>query len=922
VSNPQSGATALLSQITISFPLPSTVSVSSLSVPQGPVVGGEPVTILGSGFTGATSVSFVLNGTTVGTATPTNVTDGSLTVTAPNLTASVVGNVGPVTVDVEVTTPSGTSPVNAPNDQYSGNLPLVTAVNTEITQGSPTLGPAAGPVAGNEKIVLTGQYLTGVTDVSFQPTANVAFVSAIPTSINAAGTQLVLTAPNASTEYSATAATGDLLTDLIASVPVSGANLSSVTSSSTAPGANDKFYLVPVAVTNLSAHSAAVVGGIAFNSITITGTGLSNGTVVLAPVSGSPVGKGCGSGATVPVPPDTGGTDMSLSFTAPEQTNAMAVTGGDVVCDVEVQVPVPELGAGITLVSSPNPGDPGDTLTYPYPVVNSVDPSSGPLGGGGKPITIQGSGLIGVSKVQFVLTGGFVALPVSSNVTPPSALSNTVSVTPPSGAELLISGDPALTTDAEVQIPADGGGFITSAPNSPGDNYTFTQANACASLSACNTGTSTGAAPAVATSTGTNGSITVTGTGGAGSVTVGRYSANPVGAPSFSTGGSFFDASVASGSAFTSATLQDCDLGGGTTLQWWNPAANGGAGAWQAVTPLTGPTDTTPPCVTATFGTTSSPSLAQLTGTVFVAELPSTTSAPVFTSDSPPLTATVGSPYAYTFAASGNPAPTFALTGGLAWLTINSTSGALSGTPPVGTTSFTYGVTASNGVSPDATAGPFTVTVSSLTRTAPAGLDLDASTHDIKPGDTVTLHATVSGRHHKPKPTGTVSFTDNGAVVSACTDLVLPASGKVTCKLSYDNIAGSPHHLVASYSGDSTYAPGTATTTIRVTKIRTRLRLDASNVRVPVGQQLTYRATIVADQDKGSPAPTGTVTFTDNGVAIPDCTSVALDTRGPTTCAVTATKGTHHVKAVYSGDNAYDGSSATLTETVKPSGAK
>ncbi len=136
----------------------------------------------------------------------------------------------------------------------------------------------------------------------------------------------------------------------------------------------------------------------------------------------------------------------------------------------------------------------------------------------------------------------------------------------------------------------------------------------------------------MASSTGTNGSITVTGTGGAGSVTVGRYSANPVGAPSFSTGGSFFDASVASGSAFTSATLQDCDLGGGTTLQWWNTAANGGAGAWEAVTPLTGPTTTTPPCVTATFGTTSSPTLTQLTGTVFVAEVPSSTSAPVSSS--------------------------------------------------------------------------------------------------------------------------------------------------------------------------------------------------------------------------------------------------------------------------------------------------
>ena len=59
-----------------------------------------------------------------------------------------------------------------------------------------------------------------------------------------------------------------------------------------------------------------------------------------------------------------------------------------------------------------------------------------------------------------------------------------------------------------------------------------------------------------------------------------------------------------------------------------------------------------------------------------------------------------------------------------------------------------------------------------------------------------------------------------------------------------------------------------------------------------------------------------------DGVAIPGCTSTTLNTTRPTTCAVTATKGIHHIKAVYSGDDAYDGSSATLAETVKPSGTK
>ncbi len=94
-------------------------------------------------------------------------------------------------------------------------------------------------------------------------------------------------------------------------------------------------------------------------------------------------------------------------------------------------------------------------------------------------------------------------------------------------------------------------------------------------------------------------------------------------------------------------------------------------------------------------------------------------SPPQFTAAAPPLTATAGATYSYTFAASGVPAPTFALASGApSWLSIGATSGVVAGTPPSGTTSFAYGVVASNGVSPNATAGPFTVTVATTTKTS------------------------------------------------------------------------------------------------------------------------------------------------------------------------------------------------------------
>jgi len=85
---------------------------------------------------------------------------------------------------------------------------------------------------------------------------------------------------------------------------------------------------------------------------------------------------------------------------------------------------------------------------------------------------------------------------------------------------------------------------------------------------------------------------------------------------------------------------------------------------------------------------------------------------PVFVLDTPPTTATVGQSYAYTFSAKGTPVPTYALgTGAPTWLSINSTTGALTGTPPAGTTTFTFTVIASSSAG-KATAGPFKVIVS------------------------------------------------------------------------------------------------------------------------------------------------------------------------------------------------------------------
>ena len=101
---------------------------------------------------------------------------------------------------------------------------------------------------------------------------------------------------------------------------------------------------------------------------------------------------------------------------------------------------------------------------------------------------------------------------------------------------------------------------------------------------------------------------------------------------------------------------------------------------------------------------------------------------PEFTADSPPTGATVGDDYAYVFAASGSPAPTFALAPGApSWLSIDTESGTLSGIPPAGTTSFSYSIVATNSAG-NASTGPFTVSVTSPPAPSPPSRDADIST--------------------------------------------------------------------------------------------------------------------------------------------------------------------------------------------------
>jgi hypothetical protein len=137
---------------------------------------------------------------------------------------------------------------------------------------------------------------------------------------------------------------------------------------------------------------------------------------------------------------------------------------------------------------------------------------------------------------------------------------------------------------------------------------------------------------ATVTPTGGGGSASVSGTG-SGQVGVAAYGSNPAGPVNFSSSNSYIDviAAQAQGmvNSLTSATIKDCNLNGGSTINWWNGKA------WVLASPQS--YDATTKCVTLTVNnSTSVPLLGQLHGTPFAAGSPPAIDATAKTADGKP----------------------------------------------------------------------------------------------------------------------------------------------------------------------------------------------------------------------------------------------------------------------------------------------
>jgi type II secretory pathway pseudopilin PulG len=235
------------------------------------------------------------------------------------------------------------------------------------------------------------------------------------------------------------------------------------------------------------------------------------------------------------------------------------------------------------------------------------------------------------------------------------------------------------------------------------------------------------------------------------------------------------------------------------------------------------------------------------------------------------------------------------------------------------TTAGTHSLTATS--SGDTNFAGSTGSLSQTVNKAATSTALSSSANPSVTGQSVTYTATVTVTAPgggTPSSTDTVKFSDGATTITGCGAVTVNwATGQATCTTTYPAIGS--HTITAAFSGDANYATSSGTLTQTVNTSATSTTLTSSSNPVAIGTAVTYTATVAASSPgAGIPSTSDKVTFMDNGAPISAaCTNVAINASGKAACPVTYTNsGTHQIVATSTGDSNYQGSSATLTQTV------
>ncbi len=244
-------------------------------------------------------------------------------------------------------------------------------------------------------------------------------------------------------------------------------------------------------------------------------------------------------------------------------------------------------------------------------------------------------------------------------------------------------------------------------------------------------------------------------------------------------------------------------------------------------------------------------------------------------------------------------------------LSINATSGLITGTITGSPSTYSSSVTASDGHGASASQA-FTWFVGGTTTTLTSSVD--PSTY----GQKVTFTATVAPMTRTTKPTGSVQFFDGSTLLATVT---LNSADKATYTTTAFALAVGGDSITAVYSGNTKFETSTSSVlTQTVNEDPAAISVKSSDTTTVFGQSVTFTAT-VASTSPGSGTPTGTVTFYDGNTPLMQET---LNSSGKATYSSSSLPlGSNSITVVYSGDGNYAGGTSTaITQTVSQAATK
>jgi len=176
-----------------------------------------------------------------------------------------------------------------------------------------------------------------------------------------------------------------------------------------------------------------------------------------------------------------------------------------------------------------------------------------------------------------------------------------------------------------------------------------------------------------------------------------------------------------------------------------------------------------------------------------------------------------------------------------------------------------------------------------------------ATSLSILPGSSVTMVARVAPPA-LGTPTGTMTFYDGASVL---TTVNLDALGEASYTTS--TLANGTHTITVQYSGDSNFIGSTSSAAIVIAGTASVTTLQLSSSSPTYGQGATATATV--SPATGTGVPTGTVTFSLDGVA--QTPSPINSGKATLTIPGTTALGVHAISAVYSGNSSFAPSTAS-----------